>query len=648
VIGTVIDRVYRIERVIGEGSFGVVYLCTETPLDRRVAVKMLAKEKSGGPELKRFLAEGRHLASLNHPNVVQIYRFGSQDEQPYIVMEYVEGQTLRDAVRKGPLPLDRALRIMRQVAAGLRTLHERGILHHDLSCGNVMVDVAGTAKILDLGLARDVDALSSASSQNMLIGTLAYVAPEQIEGKGTGVQAEIFSFGVMLYEVLTGRNPFWAEHHMSILYNIAHREPERLERRVENCPPELARLVHACLAKRPEDRPASMAEVEAALADLAGDTPAGPVPVMRTASVRLPAVSTSRNPYLNRTMIKHRDDFFGRSQEIRRIYARLNATPPGSISVVGDRKIGKSSLLNYIYMRANRQIHLEAPDQTVMVFLDLQEQKDMAMESFVRRLLAIASYELRSRLDIQGCSLDLDGVKDLVQRLEGGGFRLVLLLDEFDAVTTNSNFGLEFFSFLRYLANHYNVAYVTSSARELQTLCHTREIADSPFFNIFSNLRLSVFRRDEAAELIRVPSERVGTPLEPHTDRILDMSGLFPFFIQMACAHAIEWIEDNPEAATPDFAEIQRRFYEEARFHYRSLWESFDAHERSAIQRIAAGRSIPDSLRHVLQDMGSKHYVESEDGRSRLFASTFRDFVRAEAERSRAPSFLDRVLGRRR
>src|SRR6185503_10163502 len=199
-----------------------------------------------------------------------------------------------------------------------------------------------------------------------------------------------------------------------------------------------------------------------------------------------------------RVMIKHREDFFGRGQEIKRIAARLNASPPGSISIVGDRRIGKSSLLNYVYNRQNRGALLEEPDRTVMVFLDLQSEKNMSMETFVRVLLGIANIELRGRLDVSDCSLNLDGVKDLVQRLHNAGFRLAILLDEFEAVTTNPNFNLEFFSFLRYLANHYNVSYLTSSARDLQNLCHTKEISDSPFFNIFSMMKLSVFQPQEA------------------------------------------------------------------------------------------------------------------------------------------------------
>ena len=645
-IGTIIDGTYRVDRLLGEGGFGVVYECQELQLSRKVALKMLRPAVTGERELKRFLAEGRNLASLNHPNVVQIHRLGSLEGSPFIVMEFVRGKTLRDLIQAHALSTRRGLELMRQVAAGLRAIHAIGILHRDLSPNNVLVTESGAAKILDLGLSKDTMNLSSTGSGQYLAGTLAYVAPEQIEGKGASVSSEIFAYGVMLYEVLTGQYPFRAEHHMSLLYNIAQREPEPIETHLAHCPPELASLVAGCVEKRPSDRPKDMAEIEQRLERillLPGLDTTATHPIPRSIGPR----STPRNPCLNRVMIKHREDFFGRGQEVKRIYARLNATPPGSISIVGDRKIGKSSLLNYVYARQNRQTHLEQPEKIVMVFLDLQQEKSMSMESFVKTLLGIANYELRGRLDVSNCALSLDGIKDMVQRLDAAGFRLAILLDEFEGVTTNPNFSLEFFSFLRFLANHYNVAYLTSSARDLQVLCHTKEISDSPFFNIFSTMRLTVFQRAEAEELIRVPSERAGKPLARYTEQILGMAGLFPFFLQMACSHAIEYLDENPDAREPDFDEVRRRFYEEAKLHYRYIWESFDPHEKSTVLRVAQGKSMPDALRHVLAELASRHYVEPEDGHARLFATTFDEFVKGEAEKSEKRSLLGRILGGR-
>jgi len=269
----------------------------------------------------------------------------------------------------------------------------------------------------------------------------------------------------------------------------------------------------------------------------------------------------------------------------------------------------------------------------------------MSMESFVRTLIGIATLELRGRLDVSDCTYNLDGIKVLVQRLDEAGYRVAILLDEFEAVTTNPNFSLEFFSFLRFLANHYNVSYLTSSARDLQVLCHTKEISDSPFFNIFSTMRLSVFRREEAEELIRVPSERVGKPLGAHTERILGLTGLFPFFVQMACSHAIEYLDEHAGAKEPDFHEVARRFYEEAKLHYRYVWDGFDSLEKSTVLRVAKGKGMPDALKHVLGELESRHYVDENGGRPRLFSSTFEDFVRGEGERSGKKNLFERMFG---
>jgi serine/threonine-protein kinase len=344
-------------------------------------------------------------------------------------------------------------------------------------------------------------------------------------------------------------------------------------------------------------------------------------------------------------MVKRAADFFGRKQEVERIFSRLSATPPGSVSVVGDRKTGKSSLLNFIYMPQNRQRHLEDPDHTIMVYVDLQQQqKGLALDSFVDTVLGIANLELRDRMDVSDCSRDLAGIEQLVERLHDGGFRLVLLLDEFEAITANPNFSLEFFAFLRSLVNHYDVAYITSSALDLQQLCHTKEIRDSPFFNIFSPLPLSVFRKEEALELIRVPSAKAGRNLEPYENEILQVAGLFPFFLQVACCHCVEYMGENPEGE-PDFAEVRRRFYEEARLHYRFMWDSFDEHERSTILRVADGRKVPDSLRDVCDELQRRHYLEAAEADTAVFSSCFREFITSEVSSRRRKPLFQRLLG---
>ena len=645
-IGAVIDGCYRVTGRIGDGQFGVVYRCQDMNLHRDVALKLLRVGEAGAAEFESAIGEARKLATLNHPHVVQVYRLGTHDGAPFIAMECIEGATLRTLIAGSARPFKDNLESMRQVASGLHAIHSMGLIHRDLSTNNIMITTSGVAKILDLGLARDSGMTTSIESQNRLAGTVSYIAPEVIAGRSADVRSEVFSFGVILYEVLTGKHPFQAEHFMSLLYNITNREPEPVAAYLSACPQAIADLLDHCLRKNPEERPASLSAIEQALAQVLISPKLDASAAVQFSVSSLAPRATPQNPYLNRVMIKSPEDFFGRRQEVKRVFARLNATPPGSVSLVGERKIGKSSLLNHVYMRKQRQEHLEYPEKMIMVFLDFQQEKSMSMESFVRAMLGITNYELRGRLDVSDCALTLDGIKGMVERLDAAGFRLAILLDEFDIVTTNPNFELEFFSFLRFLANHYNVAYLTSSARDLQVLCHTKAISDSPFFNIFSTMRLSAFTRAEAEELIRVPSGKAGHPLGAYVDDMLEISGLYPFFIQMACSHACEYLEEHPDAARPDFAGIRKHFYAEARLHFRYIWENLDEAERFVLQRVARGKGIPDSHNHVLQELGDRNLVQAAEQPARLFAPTFEEFVLSEASQVAKPSLFDKLFRR--
>lgn len=648
-IGRIVEEEYRVTEVIGEGAFGTVYRAEDLRLGRAVALKMLNKAAASEREIRRFLSEGRILASLSHPNVVQIFRLGECDGNPYIVMECLEGRSLRDVLGRERLSLRRGLETMLQIARGLGAVHARGIVHRDLSTNNIILTASGAAKILDLGLARDTKDLPTVSGERNIVGTISYMAPEVIDGRAATSASDIFSLGIILYEVLGGRNPFQADHFMTALYNIVNRDPEPLENLVPGMGPSLYDIVRECLQKDPVARPPEAA----CIVDVLEATLEGPLPAGDTSGAAPSGGGrvrqSLRNPYLNRVMIKRPEDFFGRHQETKRVFARLNTTPPGSISIVGDRRIGKSSLLNMVYSRRAREEHLQSPERMIMVFLDLQQEKGMSLPSFIRLLRGMVQVELRGRATVSDCGDDLEGIKQMVERLDQAGLHLAILLDEFETVTTNPSFDLEFFSFLRYLANHFNVAYLTSSARDLQILCHTKEISDSPFFNIFSTMRLGVFRRTDAEDLIRVPSERVGRPLAPYTEKIISLAGLFPFYLQMACCHTLEYLDEVSDEVEPDLGEIGRRFYEEAKLHYRYIWGAMDSLERSTIVRLARGRGIPDSLCHVLEELNRRSFVTPDPGgRPKLFAESFAEFIRNEGMGQEDGSLLSRIFGRRR
>src|SRR5918911_4252312 len=220
----------------------------------------------------------------------------------------------------------------------------------------------------------------------------------------------------------------------------------------------------------------------------------------------------SRNPYLNRVAIKDPAQFFGRAREVSKIFSRLTASRPQSISIVGERRIGKSSLLNYVDHPQVRARYLDQPDAYVFAFIDLQQKRRITPAEFFKELFELMAKETGDE-SLLAEEPSFDAMRGLLERFRRRSRKLIVLLDEFDAITTNRAFDLEFYSFLRSIANNYDVAYVTSSARDLQELCHTQLIADSPFFNIFTNVFLRAFTRKEATELITRPSAEAGLAL---------------------------------------------------------------------------------------------------------------------------------------
>src|SRR5262245_34217057 len=206
----------------------------------------------------------------------------------------------------------------------------------------------------------------------------------------------------------------------------------------------------------------------------------------------------ARNPYLNRVAIKDPAQFFGRAREVSKIFSRIGASRPQSISVVGERRIGKSSLLNFINHPEVRKRFLDPPDSYTFAFIDLQQKRRLTLIEFFKELFELLAKDTGDK-SLAKLQPSFDALRGVLEGFRRDGRKLVVLFDEFDAITTNHAFDLEFYSFLRSIANNYDVAYVTSSARDLQELCHTQLIADSPFFNIFTNVFLRAFSRGEAA-----------------------------------------------------------------------------------------------------------------------------------------------------
>jgi serine/threonine protein kinase len=267
---------YEIQSPLGAGGMGEVYRARDVRLDRTVAIKVLASHLSSSPELKqRMEREARSISSLNHPHICHLYDVGSQDGTDYLVMEFLEGETLAQRLRKGALPLNEILKIGIAVAEALAVAHRQGIVHRDLKPGNIMLTKGG-AKLMDFGLAKSAGAgLGSASSAPLLsaartmsqaspvspltmagtmIGTIQYMSPEQIEGKEADARSDLFALGAVLYEMVTGARPFEGKSQISVASAILEKEPEPISVAQPLAPPAFERVVTACLAKSPEER----------------------------------------------------------------------------------------------------------------------------------------------------------------------------------------------------------------------------------------------------------------------------------------------------------------------------------------------------------------------------------------------------------
>src|SRR5262245_7368952 len=242
---------YRIESKLGEGGMGVVYKAHDTHLDRPVAIKVLTPEAASNPARRqRFVQEARAASALDHPNIITIYDIAEAEGQFFIAMQYVAGKTLREMQRRGRMPLNEILRYAIQTADALAQAHAHGIVHRDLKPENIMVSEQGQVKILDFGLAKltersesnesaPTETLKPHTEEGTILGTVAYMSPEQADGKKVDARSDVFSFGSVLYEMVTGRRAFQGETKLSTLTAILNKDP----RPMEGIPPELERIV---------------------------------------------------------------------------------------------------------------------------------------------------------------------------------------------------------------------------------------------------------------------------------------------------------------------------------------------------------------------------------------------------------------------
>ncbi len=331
-----------------------------------------------------------------------------------------------------------------------------------------------------------------------------------------------------------------------------------------------------------------------------------------------------RNPYLNRVAIKDPAQFFGRAREVSKIFSRIGASRPQSISVVGDRRIGKSSLLHFINNQQVRARYLDRTEFFAFAFIDLQQKRRLTLTEFFRELFTLVAREVNDD-SVRQMDPTFDSVRALLENFRREGRKLVVLFDEFDAITTNHAFDLEFYSFLRSVANNYDVAYVTSSARDLQELCHTQLIADSPFFNIFTNVFLRSFNRSEALDLISKPSAEAGLPLEGYSRRIMEIAGHLPYFLQIACSTYFDHLSESEGKL--DREEVEATFLDEAKGQFRFIWDHMSESSRRCLRDFISNGRVEKEQEHIYEDLKRAGYFVEDDRGPRVFSTLFSSIV---------------------
>jgi non-specific serine/threonine protein kinase len=361
---------YKVVDKLGAGGMGEVFLAEDTELGRKVALKFLPAALSGDPDVRaRFKREAQALAALNHPHIVTVYQVAEHDNQPFMVMEYVAGKSLRDVAQADDVPLDKIVGWATQIAEGLATAHKAEIVHRDIKSDNILMSEDHRIKILDFGLATR-QGVARLTREGSTIGTMAYMSPEQAHGRDADHRSDLFSLGVVLYELTTRQLPFRGEHEAAISYAVMHEEPDPMARYSAKIPDEWQRIVGKCMKKDADERYQSAADLVADLKSLKR-TLTGATPVEASAKESKPSIAVL--PFSNMSADPENEFFAdGLTEELLNVLARnpeLKVTArTSSFAFKGQhtdlrdvgKKLGVESILEGSVRKAGNRVRITA------------------------------------------------------------------------------------------------------------------------------------------------------------------------------------------------------------------------------------------------------------------------------------------------
>ncbi|MDM8516340.1 ATP-binding protein [Desulfobacterales bacterium HSG16] len=319
--------------------------------------------------------------------------------------------------------------------------------------------------------------------------------------------------------------------------------------------------------------------------------------------------------------------FSGRTMEISRIFSRIGAARPQSVSLIGEPGIGKSSLLEYLRTEKVMADYLEEPEDVVLMEKKISKDNDLEQSpvEFIDSLSAMIMDRTKTSSEDSG----YEGFMDLIKKLDDTLFKLVFCFDDFHHITENTGYPMEFFSFLRSAANNYNVAYITTSPLELQKLCVSQVVEESPFFNIFTNIPLRPFKQKEALEFIIEPSAAAGLSLKDYSDKIIEWAGTVPMDLNFACEILFDSLAeaDSGRISDKELKDFEEKYSATMAAEYKKRWEKFGPEFKDVFINLISAKKIHKSRKYLAIELERKGYLAGESKDFKVLSDGFVQYI---------------------
>lgn len=363
----------------------------------------------------------------------------------------------------------------------------------------------------------------------------------------------------------------------------------------------------------------------------------------------LNSVSDMISTYNYKTPISDPKQFLGRRGLISKIYARIGAGRPQSVSIVGDIKIGKSSLLGYLAHEITKREMLNNPDDYIYLYIPCRTENQLTLGTFTGIIYRMTR-KYNEKSPEQSIQVEYNYFKRMVEDLHKQNKKIILFLDDFNLITLNPAFPLEFFSFLRSLANNYNLAYITTSYEDLQKLCVSKDIEESPFFNIFTNMSLRGLEPTEIDSLFQLSSNAIDSAIDEHKSYLTELVGTGPYPLQMACHYLQNFRKEHGEFTPELKIQFESLLSENLQDYHQQLWKHMEETHQSILSGIAVERPIPEAKQYLLRDLVKKSYVMNNNGRSQFSSNLLKNFVLENSDTvpyyTSSNSFFGRLISR--